>query len=36
VILIVPPGTFTADRRLAPGRKVAMGTSLGTFSSARS
>jgi len=36
VILLVPPGPFAPDRRLAPGFKVEMGGALGTFNSARS
>jgi phosphatidylserine decarboxylase len=36
VILLVPPGPFAPDRRLAPGYKVEMGRALGTFSSGQS
>lgn len=36
VIVLVPPGPFAPDRRLAPGYKVEMGGALGTFNSARS
>jgi phosphatidylserine decarboxylase len=35
VIVIVPPGPFAAEQRIASGCKITMGTPLGSFSSAQ-
>ena len=36
VIVLVPPGQFAPDRRLAPGYKVEMGGALGRFNNGQS